>query len=298
VIRESYRPEVTLVILTADPVIEIPGRGRLAVLPNLLTGLLERSTYPAFRVLVVDDGRLSRASLQAMRDSRVRSVSFSAPSGTFNYAAKANFALGLVRTREFVLLNDDLEVGNPDWLEALVDCLAVPDVGVVGAHLVFPDGRTQHAGVRAAGADGPTHRLYGCAATIADDFGPADAVRDVSAITGAVLASRRDIVAAAGGFDERFARNYNDVDFCLRVRERGYRVVYTPHAKLVHFEHGTFGARRADRQELRAFRSRWRRWCADDPFFPAPTGRPMAYHRPGGPAKDARVASAFEGATE
>ncbi|MEI6727290.1 MAG: glycosyltransferase, partial [Actinomycetes bacterium] len=215
--RRRGRPPVTLVVISRDPVTHIHGRGELRILANFLTSIVERSTYPDYQVLVADDGELSEETLVAMSLVGARRVSiprFAGPQEAFNFSRKVNFALEQIETEHFVLLNDDLEVITPEWIEALMDYAVIPDVGAVGAHLVFADGLTQHAGVIAGGPDGPTHRFYMLPQDAVDDHGPAKVVRDFSAVTAAVLASRREVVAAAGPFDEALALNYNDVDFC------------------------------------------------------------------------------------
>ncbi len=263
------RPCVTLAVLTRDSVVAVDGRGPVPVLRNLLASIVDKSTYPDYRLLVVDDGELSQDSLGILAGVGARRISSAPPtsSAPFNFSRKVGFALEHVETEHFVLLNDDVEVIAPDWLEALMDYAVVPEVGAVGAHLLFPDGRTQHAGVVAAGRDGPAHRLYGCRPGTADGHGGTDVARDFSAVTAAVLASRLGVVEEAGGFDEAFPRNYNDADFCLRVRSCGLRIVYTPFARLYHFEHASLAARPPQRRELRTFRARWGAWCSDDPYY-------------------------------
>lgn len=263
------RPPVTLAVLTHDAIAAVDGRGTIPVLPNFLESILKRSTYPDYRLLVVDDGDLSRASLDVVTRAGARRISYvpKTASAPFNFSSKVGFALGQVETEHFVLLNDDLEVIAPDWIEALMDYAVAPDVGAVGAHLLFPDGRTQHAGVVAAGRDGPAHRLYGSGPGATDEHGRVDVVRDFSAVTAAVMASRLGVFREVGGFDEAFAHNYNDVDFCLRARKHGLRIVYTPFARLYHFENSSFGRRPPSRRELQLFYRRWGRWCFDDPYY-------------------------------
>ena len=265
----SGRPPVTLAVLTRDAFATVDGRGSIPVLPNFLASILERSTYPDYRLLVVDDGDLSRASLDVVALAGARRISYlpQTAAAPFNFSSKVSYALGQVETEHFVLLNDDLEVISPDWIEALMDYAVAPEVGAVGAHLLFPDGRTQHAGVVAAGRDGPAHRLYGSRPGATDEHGRADVVRDFSAVTAAVMASRLGVFREIGGFDDAFARNYNDVDFCLRARKHGLRIVYTPFARLYHFENTSFGRRPPGRRELQLFHRRWGRWCFDDPYY-------------------------------
>ena len=270
--RQHQRPTVTLVVLSGDPVSDIEGRGEVRILANFLASVAERSTYPDYRVLVADDGELSEETLAVM--SRVDACRVSCPPPSdpqepFNFSRKVNFALARLETEYFVLLNDDLEVVTPGWIEALMDYAVMPAVGAVGAHLVFADGRTQHAGV-IANPGGPTHRFYGCPPEATDGHGPAEVVRNMSAVTAAVIASRLEVIAATGPFDETLARHYNDVDFCLRVRQRGYHIVYTPFARLCHFEHTSLRLPHPAFEELALFEARWDAWCRNDPYYRRP----------------------------
>lgn len=264
--RSSHRPPVTLVVITGDPIAHVEGRGHVRILTNLLQSIAARSTYPDYRLLVVDDGALSAESTALLAKLGAESLSVPPQNAEFNFARKVNAAVEHVETRHFVLLNDDLEVITADWLEALMDYLVVPEIGAVGAQLLFPDGRVQHAGV-VGSSSGPTHRFYRQPLGVDDGHGPADVVRNVSAVTGAVLASRLDVVETAGPFDESFAACYNDVDFCLRVRRHGLRIVYTPAARLYHFEHASLRLAHPDPAELARFRQRWGAWCIDDPYY-------------------------------
>ncbi len=159
-------PPVTLVILTGDPVKRLPGRGDVRLLPNLLSGLAQGTTYPDARILVVDDGGLCPISAEAVAAAGGVARTFSdplRPEQGFSFARKANFAVGLVDTEYFVLLNDDLEVTSPGWLEALLEPLMDAKVAVAGARLLYPDGRVQHAGIVIGVNGGAAHVFHGMA---------------------------------------------------------------------------------------------------------------------------------------
>jgi GT2 family glycosyltransferase len=270
-LRRSLDPTpVTLVVLTADPVASLEGRGEVRLLPNLLASLVARTTYPDVRIVVVDDGELcpqSEAAVSAAGGARATfSDSMRAEQG-FSFARKANFAAGLVDTEHFVLLNDDLEVLTPGWVEALLEPLMDPQVAVVGGRLLFPDGRIQHAGIVIGVNGGAAHVFHGLPRGHVGPGASTHIIRNYSAVTGAVFATRRSTFTALGGFDEAFAHDYQDVDFCLRAVRRGYRIVYTPFAELVHFE-GTSLARTAqDPEEVALFRERWADVMAHDPYY-------------------------------
>jgi O-antigen biosynthesis protein len=257
---------VTLVIPTRDAIVQIERRGRVALLRNFISSIVEKSTYRDFRILVVDNGGLSPETQELLRSVGARSVSFRVE-GPFNYAQKANFALSHVETEHFVLLNDDLEVIAPDWIEALLEFSQVPGIGVVGARLLYPDRRLQHAGM-VCGVNGTVaHAFVGLPADAVGYNGFTHLIRDYSCVTGAVLASRRDVLSNVGPFDTRFASDFNDVDFCLRARARGYRVVYTPFSELYHFEGASLVRRTQDPTEVALFTDLWADVIARDPYY-------------------------------
>ncbi len=173
----------------------------------------------------------------------------------FNWARAMNQGAALARGGHLLFLNDDVEVITPDWLERLLEFSQQPDVGAVGAKLLFPGGRLQHSGV-AVLSGRPAHLFYAHGGDHAGYFNSLLVPRNVSAVTGACLMTRADVFRSVGGFDEGFPLNYNDVDYCLRVIAGGRRVVCTPHARLYHHELGTRPAG-VRPEEADAFRRRW-----------------------------------------
>ncbi len=192
----------------------------------------------------------------------VRRVSFPSP---LNLAAKMNLGAAKAEGDHLLFLNDDIEVITPDWLECMLEYSQLPEVAAVGARLLFPDGRLQHAGAAVVGGL-PAHTCYACPGT---DPGYARynlIPRNVSAVTGACLMTRAEVFHGLGGFCEAFPLNYNDVDYCLRAICDGRRVVYTPFAQLYHFESvsrdpGIFPA------ELEEFLRRWGERWKRDPYY-------------------------------
>ncbi len=160
----------------------------------------------------------------------------------FNFSRQVNRGMALANGEAILLLNNDIEVIEPDWLAEMVECLAFPDVGIVGARLLYPGGDIQHAGV-VVGLGGLAGHWY--VNRPADFPGPMGrlAVRSTaSAVTGACMLITRACLDAVGPFDEAdFAVAYNDVDFCLRARAAGFRALYTPFATLIHNESATRG---------------------------------------------------------
>jgi GT2 family glycosyltransferase len=255
----------------------IPTRDRAALLGPCLEGLFTHTDYPAFEVIVVDNGSTEPALHDLLArwsaDGRLRVL----PSpGPFNYALLNNAAAAIARGEILLLLNNDTEVTHPGWLTEMAAQAMRPGIGAVGAKLFFPTRRIQHAGV-ILGPRGVAGHDYLFAP--ADEPGQQDdlnLMREVSAVTGACLAVRRAHYLAVGGLDEaRFQVAYNDVDFCLKLRRAGLRNLFTPHARLLHHESASRGSdfsaeRHAkwDRERL-AMREEWGTALDDDPFFPA-----------------------------
>jgi GT2 family glycosyltransferase len=257
---------VTLLILTGARSRRVEGRGNVLLVDNFLDSILSKSTYKNFRILVVDDnGNLPepvRSKVLACGGT-VESFPLKLP---FNFSRKANFAISRVETEHFILLNDDLEVISEDWIEAMLGFARQPKIGAVGAMLLFPTGRIQHAGIVLGLEDTAAHIFYNTPATPAYG-GFSHLVRNYSAVTGAALATRLSVVRDVGPFDESMAIDFNDVDFCLRLRSSGYRIVYTPHAKLFHFEGSSIPRREQTATDRVAFMERWKPYMASDPFY-------------------------------
>jgi GT2 family glycosyltransferase len=255
----------------------IPTRDRAALLGPCLEGLFRRTDYPALEVIVVDNGSTEPALHDLLArwsaDSRLRVL----PSpGPFNYALLNNQAAAIAQGEILLLLNNDTEVTHPDWLAEIAAQAMRPGIGAVGAKLLFPTRRIQHAGV-ILGPRGVAGHDY--LFTPAAESGQQDdllLVREVTAVTGACLAVRKAHYLAVGGLDEaRFQVAYNDVDFCLKLRRAGLRNLFTPDARLLHHESASRGSdfsaeRHAkwDRERL-AMREEWGAALDDDPFFPA-----------------------------
>jgi GT2 family glycosyltransferase len=253
----------------------VPTRDRRDLLEPCIEGLLHGTDYAALEVLIADNDsrdRRTRAYLDAIgRDARVRVV----PSpGAFNFAAINNRVARLAHGDVLGFLNNDIEVMAPDWLREMVGHALRPDVGAVGAKLVYPSGLVQHAGVIVGldGLAGHAHRFY--PAEHPGYMGRLMCTQVFSAVTAACLVMRRAAFREAGGFDERvFPVAYNDVDLCLRLGARGLKAVWTPYAVLRHKETATrerdsSSARLAQYQrESAAFRERWGHVIAHDPHY-------------------------------
>lgn len=253
----------------------IPTRDRVDLLAVCVDGLLNRTDYDRLEILIVDNESSDPATLEYLRrisaDERVRVIPFP---GAFNYSAMNNHAAEQAKGEVLLLLNNDIEVIEPGWLKEMVSHALRPGVGAVGAKLLYPDGTVQHAGV-VLGVGGCAFH-YGHRADRASPgyFGLLSAVRTVSAVTGACLAVRRDVYLEVGGLDAvNLKVAFNDVDFCIRVRERGYRNVYAAYAELYHHESVSRGADDTPEKaarfhgEVSYMQSRWKHVLFVDPYY-------------------------------
>jgi GT2 family glycosyltransferase len=253
------QPGVTLVM---------PTGGRLEYLQPCLESVLGQSTYSNFRVLVVDnsEGGAVRPLCAAfqMRYGSVRYARF--PLKPFDFSAICNHAARLVETPFLVLLNDDMKVVTPDWIEAMLEQAQRPEVGVVGAKLLYPNNTIQHAGVVLGPYENSAHAFKNLSAGDPGYFALPHRVRNCSAVTFACAMMRRSVFDEVNGLEPTLRVAYQDVDLCLKLREHGYWIVYTPHAVLYHYESVTKPIM-AEAGEAEYMRARWGHIIERDPFY-------------------------------
>ena len=228
---------------TIPPVsIIIPTRDRLPLLRQCLESIERRTDYAPYEIVIVDNDSAEPATLDYLSRSPHRVIPFPGP---FNFAAMNNAAARAVRGDYLVFLNNDTEVQGAGWLSAMLEWARQPDVGCVGAKLLLPDGRLQHVGV-ALRNGAPEHLFHHQRVGQGNRWTDTELVRNYASVTAACMMVKRSVFEEAGGFDESFPVNYNDVDLCLRLLGRGLRHVYTPFATLYHHESASraLGARR------------------------------------------------------
>jgi GT2 family glycosyltransferase len=253
----------------------IPTRDTLHHLERSVMSVLEQSTYRYFELVFVDNQSCDPATHAFFeRVSQYENVSVLPYDFPFNYSSINNFAVKHSRGDVICLLNNDTEVISNNWMEVMLGQLQQPNVGAVGIKLLFGDRRVQHAG-DAVGPGGCADHFH---SRLAEDepgyAGRAILAQDLSAVTAACLMVTRRLWEQLGGLDEKnLAVAFNDVDFCLRIREAGYRVVYTPYAKLYHHESVSRGKDDSPEKAARAkreadyMRSRWKHVMNHDPFY-------------------------------
>lgn len=249
----------------------IPTRNRADLLKTCLAGI-DRTDYPTLDIIIVDNDSDEPESL-AFLDALAARIKVLRHPGPFNFSAMNNRAAQLGQGRLLCLLNNDIEMIEPKWLITMAAQAMRDDVGAVGAHLLYPDGRTQHAGVVTGIGGGAAHAHRLLRPDEQGYFQRHLLPQFVSAVTAACLVVRRDRFMAVGGLDEaNFAVAFNDVDFCLRLNQRGWQSFYEPRARLIHHEsvsrgldRDPVGARRLAR-ELAALKANWSTDMMRDPF--------------------------------
>jgi GT2 family glycosyltransferase/glycosyltransferase involved in cell wall biosynthesis len=261
------KPRVSLLVLTNNAELDLPGRGRFHMVDNLVDSILRTTDYPNFEIVVVDNSSLEAAQIARFKKLRVRVENYPGPVIPFNYAAKANFAVRSCRTEHLVMLNDDMEIINADWLTSLLELSQDPEIGAVGARLLHADGTIQHVGCVIGVNGGAAHVYHSFPGDFVGYNGFTHLIRNYAAVTGACMATRKSILAQIGGLDESFAVDFNDTDLCLKMLEAGYRVVYTPYAQLFHFEGVSAQRTTQNAEERRRFIARWPRYMENDPYF-------------------------------
>ncbi len=253
----------------------VPTRDKVELLRDCLTSVLELTTYPRFEILVVDNRSSDADALDYLeaiaREPNIRVFRYAS---AFNYSAINNYAAAGARGEVLCLLNNDTAVISPDWLDEMVGHLLQHRVGVVGAKLYYGNGRVQHGG-DAVGPGGCANHLHAMLERHDPGYCNRAAVaQELSAVTAACLVTHAGIFRELGGLDaKRLHVAFNDVDYCLRVRAAGYRVVWTPHAELYHYESVSRGGDDSLRRKLRArrevavMRRRWSHLMRNDPFY-------------------------------
>lgn len=269
--RVKYRvvgkPKVTLLIISGVKQADLPGRGRVVMVEHFVESLILKTEYRNYEIAVSHDPDITPSTAENLARLGCRLLPYPKPPGRFNFSHKSNWSLGQVHTEHVIILNDDLEVISGEWLSSMLEYSQQPWVGAVGARLLYADGNLQHGGMALGVNDGAAHLYHQHSAALVGYNAFTHLVRNYSILTAAVLATRMSVVEKIGGFDETFAMDYNDVDFCMKLIDRGYRVVYTPYSELYHFE-GQVMIRSAQlSREAARFVAKWRPWVEADPHY-------------------------------
>jgi glycosyltransferase involved in cell wall biosynthesis len=252
----------------------IPTRDGLDLLKRCVDSILTLTTYDNYEIIIVDNQSQDPATLQYLRDvvadPRVSVIAYDQP---FNYSALNNYAVRQTSGELVGLVNNDIEVISPDWLQEMAGHAMRPEIGAVGAMLYYPDDTIQHAGVVLGVHRVAAHAYCGKPRGYPGQMGRARLVQDMSAVTAACLLIRRAVFDEVNGLDESLQVAFNDIDFCLRVQQQGYRNLWTPFAELYHHESATRGYEDSP-EKIRRFTGEvnymldtWKRQLIMDPAY-------------------------------
>lgn len=252
----------------------VPTRDRIDLLQQCVESILARSTYPHYEIVVIDNQSVEPASIAYLAAlagrPRLRVCRHDRP---FNYSNINNEAVRDCSSELICLLNNDIEVITPDWLEELASHAMRPHVGAVGAMLYYPNDTIQHAGVMTGVHGVAAHPYCGMPRGYIGQMGRAKLAQGMSAVTAACLMVRRETYQQVGGLDASLQVAFNDVDFCLRLRREGYTNLWTPFAELYHHESASRGhentpeKRARFSREVEFMKSRWGRQLEWDPAY-------------------------------
>jgi GT2 family glycosyltransferase/polysaccharide pyruvyl transferase WcaK-like protein len=257
----------------------IPTKDKLELLRPCIESIESKTLYKNYELLVVDNQSVEPATQNYLKTlgQKHNVLTYAAP---FNYSKLNNFAVEHAAGDYLLFLNNDTQIIAPEWMSALLEHAQRPEVGAVGAKLLFPDGSTQHAGV-IVGISGLAGHAFRFQPPASSYFGLANVIRNYSAVTGACLMMRTELFKRIGGFDEKLAVGLQDIDLCLRLREQDYLIVYTPCASLYHFEKTTRGSQ-APLKDEHLFKECWHEFIErGDPYYNPNLTLESESHRPG-----------------
>jgi GT2 family glycosyltransferase len=246
------------------------------VLTTCVTSILHKTSYSNYEILVIDNKSTDPATFEYYRSFQAfsKQVIVHPYNGEFNFSAITNYGVQKSDGEIVLLLNNDTEVLSGDWLDEMVSHCMRKEIGAVGAKLFYPNGQIQHAGVILSGGHPGIHIYLKKQKDDPGYFNKLNLVQNYSAVTAACLAVRKELYYEVGGLDEKNLRvAYNDVDFCLKLREAGYKNLWTPFAKLIHYESLSRGSDMTEvnlprfKQEQAFMRAKWKNALVCDPYF-------------------------------
>ena len=233
----------------------IPNKDEKETLQTCLEMLEKNTGYQNFEIIIVENNSTTDEIFRYYKElSGNRKIHLLRWGKVFNYSAINNFAAAHAKGEYLLFLNNDVKSINPDWLEEMLGVCQRPEVGGVGAKLIYPDNTIQHAGCVIGMGGIAGHMFVDMPADRTGYLHKASLLQDMSAVTAACLLMKKEVFEQAGGFTEELAVAFNDVDLCLKVRKNGYLIVYDPYAKLYHMESKTRGAEDS-KEKVRRFQT-------------------------------------------
>ena len=253
------------VVSVIIPTIGTPNlAGTERFIDDAVGSLAEHETQTRLEFVIVTTGVIPDVCVTSLGRHTLRHVVYE--TSDFNFSEAINIGRRAATGDYLLLLNDDTTVAEPDPVTRMLEIGQIDGVGIVGCKLTYPDGRLQHVGLVLL-PSGPTHAWISKPGKDPGYFGSTLTPRNYLAVTAAAMLVRTEVFDALDGFDEAFARDFNDVDFCLRAHEAGWRVAWTPYAHLVHHEGASMARKKADPQESAMFSRRWSEKYPVDPYY-------------------------------
>jgi GT2 family glycosyltransferase len=263
--------------INAKVSIIIPSRNKADLLRKCLRSIEKKSTYQNYEIILIDNNSDQKDFFALVKQySRNNSISFKCiqDNEPFNFSRLINLGRKNASGEFLVLLNNDTEVISPDWMEAMMEQVQRKEIGVAGAKLLYDNDTIQHAGVIIGLGGAAGHVLVGEDRDGPGYFNYVNMLNQYSALTGACFMVRTSVFDEVGGFDELFGTEYNDVDFCLKLIDAGYRNLYVPHCELYHHEsmsrghpHSTSESYKKHVKEVNLFRKKWKKYVENDPCY-------------------------------
>lgn len=251
----------------------IPTKDKVDLLEQCISSITAKSTYKNYEIIVIDNGSTERESFEYFKKIAAQGVSVIHDTLPFNYSRINNLGFKQAKGEHICLMNNDIEIVTPDWLEEMLSYSQWDDTGCIGARLWYPDDTLQHGGViiGLGGVAGHSHKYL--PKNQVGYFGRAALPQALSAVTAACLLVKASIYREVSGLDEGLSVAFNDVDFCLRVREAGYRNIWTPYAEMYHHESASRGTEDTPEKqarfngEVKFMKDRWGDAMKRDPFY-------------------------------
>ncbi|MFQ6109610.1 MAG: glycosyltransferase family 2 protein, partial [Candidatus Aminicenantales bacterium] len=264
---ESYRVQRKI---KGSPLVSIiiPMKDMVSFLQRNIRSIEEKTEHNNYEILIIDNNSQERQTHEYFetirRKKNIRIITYKEP---FNFSKINNFAVERADGDVILFLNNDVEVITRGWLKAMLEHATREEVGAVGAKLIFPNNTIQHAGtvLGLGGVAGHSHKHFPAESN--GYFGALNTIRNYSAVTAACMMTRKKVFEEVGGFDEiHLSVAFNDVDLCLKMREKGYLVVYTPYAALYHYESTSRGYE-LNPDEILYMKNRWGHLLFSDPYY-------------------------------
>ncbi|MCL4392895.1 glycosyltransferase [Patescibacteria group bacterium] len=245
----------------------IPTKDKVKYLKKCISSILKKTIYKNYEIFVVDNNSIEDPTFKYYKElEKYKNIKILYYKKKFNFSAINNFAVSKTNTDYILFLNNDMQVINKEWLSEMIQYIQKEDVGIVGAKLLYKNGTIQHAGLQ-IGYGGVAGHIYRFMKDGAIYFFDPQGVREVSGVTGACLLIKKDLFNKIGKFDDKNLKiAFNDVDLCLKVRKLGYKIIYTPYARLYHYESLSRG-NSLDENEVKFMMKKWNKILKSDPYY-------------------------------